>query len=278
MLRPQDEHDLIGLASGLGDTASDARARRILDADSKAPTYLAQVREVADALKYPPAEQVEPLSDETRDRLLSGAYGKWRNRRRKRFLVPAAMAAALLLAAIGLTLHQASIHTGSLKLYYEEMGAYARSSPDLRTREIRLHEPFQTPDNAPAAVALDEVRIVIEPGSRLTIHGKSRLVIDSGGVAVETPGQVTIECGDLAVRAEAADVQVSGSPGRFVCGLHHGHAKLSSGRVHAELLPGRQAFYDFAAGAFGFLDRPMVRGSWLDRGRLVLRNAKSSEE
>jgi len=228
MLSEDARNDLAGLVSGFGTQASDQRARELAARDPVAAEYLRELQILGKALDDHAAAPVGAMDPVVAERVCSGAYARWRQRRRRRWVTPMAVAAGLLLCAFGLR-HLATPAQPEpfARVAIRTTGAFL-GTPTADSEELEPGDRVVTRADQRAVVRFAGVTCALD-GNSEAVFSTDRIDLTTGFLFLQAARPIHVQAGPLTAQSTAGQSQFLVSPTMLSCSVHGGTVTLNRG-------------------------------------------------
>ncbi len=190
MLTEQDRSDLLGLAGGVGDEASDVRGRELVRRNQEAAEFLREVEQLGRMLEAEPVAGAAELDAATLERLSSGAYRRYRRRRVRAYLMPLALAATFVLAFVGIRSGYRSVRASESLPDAESLAiaAYAGRGYTVERSRIGDGKSFSTDRDHVSLLRLTGKRVLLVGPDTTVIPSETEVSLKKGKIIVQAPG------------------------------------------------------------------------------------------
>lgn len=235
-LSEQDKTDLVGLASGLGTSDSDDRARDLLTRDSSAAEYLRQVDHVTAAFERVtpsdqesfPQHEIDRLTQSILDRAAmapESAAGEHRRLKLPRPWLVGGIAAGLLLLAYG------TWHVVDRPLSSESAeGVHVSLIPPggnvgleiVTSSRLEPGEALESEENCAVVELSGSSILVLAARSQITWDAPDRISVDAGSLYVSTAEPLTVSMKMMTCRVSNAAATLALRGGAPFVHVHSG--------------------------------------------------------
>jgi hypothetical protein len=255
-LTDQDELDLAGLASGIGNPEGDVRARNLLQKNPAAAAFFRQMSTISEALDSE-ANVPPPLSPVETDVLATTilarveqahAHRKFAVRHRWRW---AGLAAAVVAGCFTWYSWDRFHSPVIAELLTVELGAHLSLGVNPVTHtQIRAGEPVVFGDLSGVAKLASGGRIVVPPDTRFTILAGDEIEYQKGVLFVEGVKAIRYRTSGAIVRPEGAGTKLSiqTMSDQPMCCVHEGRVKLIRPGGETTISAGSFALWDNSGG------------------------------
>lgn len=273
-LTRQDELDLAGLVSEVGDPGSRARAQDLAALNPEAAEFSRQIRVVCQALTAEAESSPPPLSAEEADALaavISARAGRTRVKRGFAFgrrWQWVGIAAAVAIAAVGwlsLTWNGQPIVAEAIAFpVFESLNEPGASKP--HRFPVRTDELVETIDEYAVFNFTNGNRTAIGPGTRLTILDAGQIMaLQKGTLFIHAQVALRVRISDTVIilNQDRSMVMIQAEPRGSICAVYSGSAKFIGQRHDIQISTGQVGTWDKAGGGLRIDAFPPELPDWV---------------